>query len=172
MKNPTLPMARGLSRAQVAAFPQIPDHEVEKMDGRQLHPTRTTDTHNDTRVAGAFRYSAEPEYYSRTIGSNAMQACLKRPARYRSMRLTLKNTYIRVPKKARESPTRKRLRHVDAVRVAQYLPLLSLGLQLHYRFDFDQSAGVDRPPNAPDGNLWASFAHCYGAPWMMGLRSG
>lgn len=160
-------------------------------------------THDDTRVAGAFRYSAEPDYYSRTIGLNVMQAVLEDTGalslnaayaddtvpvlsngRMRTLftglfytqalsptwllqagyeaifvRGTLENPYIRVPNKGRESPPRKRLRHVAAVRVAKYLPTLSLGLQLHYRAYYDQSAGVDRQPNAPEGNLWGIVAH-------------
>ena len=43
MKSASVPLARGLSRAQVAELLAISDVEVEKMHGRQLHPTRTTD---------------------------------------------------------------------------------------------------------------------------------
>lgn len=71
----------------------------------------------------------------------------------------LQNPYIRVPNKGREKPPDKRLRHVGAARLAKYFPALSVGLQLHYRFYVDDSAAVERPPNAPAGNLWGIVSH-------------
>ena len=71
----------------------------------------------------------------------------------------LQNPYLRVPNKGREKPPDKRLRHAWALRTAKYFPKLSLGLQLHYRLYYDQSAFVDKPQNAPLGNLWGILAH-------------
>ncbi|MDX2020562.1 MAG: DUF3570 domain-containing protein [Deltaproteobacteria bacterium] len=71
----------------------------------------------------------------------------------------LENPYIRVPNKGRESPPRKRLRHAWALRTAKYFPALAAGVQLHYRLYFDQSAFLDKPPEAPAGNLWGILGH-------------
>lgn len=71
----------------------------------------------------------------------------------------LQNPYIRVPNKGREKPPNKRLRHAWVLRVAKYFPSLSGGVQLHYRLYYEQSAYVDKPANAPAGNLWGIVAH-------------
>jgi hypothetical protein len=71
----------------------------------------------------------------------------------------LQNPYIRVPNKGREKPPNKRLRHVWAVRTAKYFPSWSGGVQLHYRLYYDQSAFIDKPVEAPAGNLWGILAH-------------
>ncbi|HEY0711970.1 MAG TPA: hypothetical protein VGF45_04815, partial [Polyangia bacterium] len=50
------------------------------------------------------------------------------------------NPYISHPDLGREKLPEVRIRHALAFKVAQYLPKLRLGAQLHYRFYFDQGS--------------------------------
>jgi hypothetical protein len=62
------------------------------------------------------------------------------------------NPYISHPNLGREDLPQKRLRHALAFRIAQYVPSWTLGLQLHYRFYFDQEGLFDTGP-------WGMAAH-------------
>jgi hypothetical protein len=62
------------------------------------------------------------------------------------------NVYISHPNLGREELPETRLRHALAMRVAQYLPALGLGAQLHYRFYFDQESLTRTDP-------WGMTAH-------------
>lgn len=56
----------------------------------------------------------------------------------------LANPYLRGPFGPEAVPT-ERIRHAPTVRVAKYFPTVTLGLQLHYRFYFDQGTNSVYP---------------------------
>ncbi len=62
------------------------------------------------------------------------------------------NPYISHPNLGREDLPETRLRHALSFHVAQYLPSLALGVQLHYRFYFDQESLGSSDP-------WGLTAH-------------
>jgi Protein of unknown function (DUF3570) len=64
----------------------------------------------------------------------------------------LGNPYISHPDLGRENLPQTRVRHALTAKIAQYFPYPSLGLQLHYRFYFDQGAFGTNDP-------WGLTAH-------------
>jgi hypothetical protein len=62
------------------------------------------------------------------------------------------NPYISHPNLGREDLPEKRLRHAVSLKLAQYLPALTLGAQVHYRFYFDQESLFRSDP-------WGMTAH-------------
>jgi hypothetical protein len=62
------------------------------------------------------------------------------------------NPYISHPNLGREDLPENRVRHALSLHVAQYLPSLAMGLQLHYRFYIDQEAFTSTDP-------WGLTAH-------------
>jgi hypothetical protein len=64
----------------------------------------------------------------------------------------LANPYIAHPNLGREDLPTKRLRHAATIKAAQYIPDITTGLQLHYRFYFDQLSLTEIGP-------WGMTAH-------------